>query len=221
MLLVKNRAAKPKKQKPLRDLVTGKILPSETITEEEFLNWITDKVRAEWVDGRVVLISPVKVEHEELLIFFIRVLASVVDEDDLGTILASEVLVRFAAQRRQRMPDIRFIAKARRSIIKEAVIDGAPDLILEIVSKDSVAWDYRDKYADYEKAGVKEYWIVDPLSRKVEVHVLRAKKYRRVKELDGWVRSTVIPKFAIQPDRLWKRPLPNFLDTLRELDVKF
>jgi Uma2 family endonuclease len=219
MLATKSRPKK-RQQKPLRDLVTGKILPSEFMTEEQFVEWATEKVRAEWVDGRVILMSPVTVEHDDLLIYFSALLRLIVELEGSGSIHASEVLVRLAAERRQRLPDLKFVSKARQSILKTAVIDGAPDMIFEIVSKDSVSRDYRDKYADYEHAGVKEYWIVDPLTKRVEVHVLHGKKYRQAKEVGGWLRSTVVSKFAVQPERLFKRPLPPVIKTLKELGVK-
>jgi Uma2 family endonuclease len=204
----------------LRDLVTGKPLPSLEMTEEQFVEWATEKVRAEWVDGRVILMSPVTVEHDDLMSYFSAVLRTMVEVEDWGTVHASEILVRLASQRAQRLPDLKLVSKARQGIIQRAVIDGPPDVIFEIVSKDSVSRDYRDKYNQYEAAGVREYWIVDPLQKTVEVHTLHGKKYKATAEIDGWLRSTVLPKFAVQPNRLFKRPLPPVIKTLKELGIK-
>lgn len=220
MIATKIERTTPPKPKPLRDLVTRKPLPSLEMTEERFVEWATEMVRAEWVDGRVILMSPVTVEHEELSVFFAMTLGFLIEVEDWGRLYGSEVLVRLATQRAQRLPDLKLVAKARRAIVQRAVIDGAPDIIIEVVSRDSVARDYRDKYIQYEAAGVREYWIVDPLQKRVEVHALHGKKYKPVYQVDGWVRSVVLPKFAVQPDRLFKRPLPPVIKTLKELGVK-
>ncbi len=219
MLATKNQPT-ASRTKPLRDLVTGKPLPSLEMTESQFVEWATEKVRAEWIDGRVILMSPVTVEHDDLMSFISSVLRGIVEAEDWGTVHASEVLVRLASQRAQRLPDLKLVAKARQSMIQNAVIDGPPDAIFEIVSKDSIARDYRDKYNQYEAAGVREYWIIDPLSKKVELHALHGKKYKPVTETDGWLRSVVLPKFALQPERIFKRPLPPLIKTLKELGVK-
>ncbi|OFX47048.1 MAG: hypothetical protein A2046_14545 [Bacteroidetes bacterium GWA2_30_7] len=60
-------------------------------------------------------------------------------------------------------PDIIFVSKEKLDIIKEDGIYGAPDLIIEILSPSNSYYDLKDKKKIYEKYGVKEYWLVDPL----------------------------------------------------------
>src|SRR5204863_8223416 len=97
-----------------------------------------------------------------------------------------EFTARFASRRRRRVPDLMFISNARLRLLKPTHIEGAPDLIMEIVSPDSESRDRREKYLDYQAAGVCVYWIIDPLSRTIEVYTLsRDKKYRRIVEVEG------------------------------------
>ncbi|MBW8048928.1 MAG: Uma2 family endonuclease [Cytophagales bacterium] len=70
-------------------------------------------------------------------------------------------------------PDIFFISKERLNIIGEKKIEGAPDIAIEIVSSKSVYSDLVTKKKLYAKFGVKEYWIVMPKEKSIEVYVLK------------------------------------------------
>jgi Uma2 family endonuclease len=69
-------------------------------------------------------------------------------------------------------PDIVFISKQKRDIIKDDGIQGAPDMVIEILSPSTAYYDLKKKYKIYEKFGVKEYWIVDPEMKGVELFSL-------------------------------------------------
>ena len=77
-------------------------------------------------------------------------------------------------------PDIFFIKKDRLSIIGEREIEGAPDLIVEILSPSSINYDREKKFEVYQAAGVPEYWLVNYWDRAVEVFVLREGAYQLV-----------------------------------------
>ena len=77
-------------------------------------------------------------------------------------------------------PDILFVSDARQSIVKAACIEGAPDLVVEVISDSSRIIDRfvkRDRYAEF---GVLEYWLVDPFEPRIEVLRLEPGKYRVV-----------------------------------------
>lgn len=204
----------------LRDLTTGKPLPSLRMTEKQFAEWADEDTRAEWVDGKVVLMSPVSVDHDDLMGYFYMLLRGFVEAQDLGRVMASEVTVRFADLRCRRLPDLKFVAKSRLDMVLKNQIEGAPDQMMEIVSPDSVARDWREKYLEYEKAGVKGYWIVDPLTQKLEAHHLRGRKYSQIKLNGDRIESKVLPGFFVKPASLWKKPLSGVLRVLREMGVK-
>ncbi len=73
-------------------------------------------------------------------------------------------------------PDILFIAEARVDIIKTRGIFGAPDLVIEILSEDRI-YDLVTKKKVYEQSGVKEYWVVDPVTKWCEGFYLDSGKF--------------------------------------------
>ncbi len=67
-------------------------------------------------------------------------------------------------------PDVSVLIRKPKAINKEKFIDGAPDLVVEVLSESTKKNDFGKKKDDYEKYGVKEYWIVDPENRSVKVY---------------------------------------------------
>jgi Uma2 family endonuclease len=211
---------------PVEDV---KLPPACKMTEEEFVTWCDEDTRAEWVDGDVVMMSPVNVEHGDLGDWLRGVLRAFVEDRDLGRILG-DVQVRFASQRRRRAPDIWFLSKERRGLLHHAHLEGAPDLIIEIVSPDSEARDWREKYLEYQAAGVREYWVIDPMSQHMEAYVLAAGgsadapgpaagEYHRLEEKDGAIESTVLTGLRLRTAWLWPQTRPKVLAALQELGL--
>jgi Uma2 family endonuclease len=128
--------------------------------------------------------------------------------------------VRLGTQRRRRVPDILFVSTERQGILRSDYVEGAPDLAIEIVSPESLSRDWREKYLEYEAAGVREYWIIDPMARRVEAYVLGDDgHYARLPEEEGVIRSVALPGFYLRTDWLWQEPLPNVLEIAKELGV--
>jgi Uma2 family endonuclease len=88
-----------------------------------------------------------------------------------GTILYSPVDVYFDEDN-QFQPDLVFVLHENESIIKEKRIEGAPDLVAEILSQSTSQNDKIRKKRQYERHGVKEYWIIDPFHRTVDQFLL-------------------------------------------------
>jgi len=82
------------------------------------------------------------------------------------------------------------------------------------------ARDWRVKYHEYEASGVREYWIVDPLARRVEAYALTGRKrYRVIPEAKGAFHSTALRGFFLKPSWLWESPRPKVRALLGELGV--
>jgi Uma2 family endonuclease len=197
------------------------VTPKPRMTEDEFVTWsFRENVRAEWLDGEVVITSPVNTEHAVLVVWLLRVVGIFVERRGLGVVLGPELFVRFAERKRRYLPDLFFISTQRTAQFRKAHFEGAPDMIMEVVSPDSVARDWRDKYAAYESAGVREYWVIDPMAEHAEIYLLSdAGKYERVAERDGWLVSTVVAGFRLKTEWLWPATRPKAIDALRELEA--
>ena len=91
-------------------------------------------------------------------------------------------------------PDIIFISKDRLHILKEDGVYGAPDLIIEILSPATAYYDLRIKFKVYEQHGVKEYWIVDPELKEIEIYQLQNNKFVFVEkaEKEAKIKSTLL-----------------------------
>ncbi len=102
-------------------------------------------------------------------------------------------------------PDLLFVSTERAGII-QSYIYGAPDLVVEIISPSSVVRDSVIKKDLYEAHGVREYWLLDPANRAIEVFVLENNRYR----LDNYalstgpVRSVVLPGFEVQAETIFE-----------------
>ena len=195
--------------------------PLPRMTEEEFEAWAfaQEGVRAEWIDGEVIIMSPVTREGDGLRNWLARLLGDYVEERELGEVRGPEFTIRLTKQRRRRIPDVLFIAAARKHLVQRTYLEGAPDLSIEVVSEDSRVRDWQDKFAEYEKAGVREYWIVDPLSDRVEAYRLVSGKFQQIAETDGRIASDVVPRFFVKKAWLLDENRPSVIRVLRELGV--
>ena len=199
----------------------GTVLPKEYMTEREFVEWAFSDgdIRAEWEGGKVILMAPVSDAEDDINGWLTTVLRTFVEVRDLGVIKGPNFFVRFATQKRRRIPDLLFVARARERLIHPTYFEGAPDAAFEIVSSDSQTRDRRKKYLEYEKAGVREYWMIDPTSETIEAYALKRGKYAEVLADEDAVRSIVLPGFFLKPKWLFRRPLPKVLAIQKELGL--
>jgi Uma2 family endonuclease len=203
-------------------LQNQRVLPSGKLTFEEFMAWCDEDTWAEWVAGEVIgMDSPASVGHQTVGSLLEKILAIYVEQRQLGIVLRAPFLMRLAEIPSGREPDLLFVTKTRLNLIQKNYLDGPADLVVEIVSPESIGRDRGEKFVEYERAGIREYWLIDPDRQSAEFYELSADgRYRLVfPETDGSYRSKVVEGFWLRVDWLWKTPLPAVLDLLRELKV--
>jgi Uma2 family endonuclease len=178
---------------------------------EEFLAWLDEDARAEWVDGEIVLMSPARAEHQRLSGFLFRLLAFFVERHGLGEIFSAPFLMRLATRPSGREPDSIFVAAEHADRVRDTYLDGPADLVIEIVSPDSDRRDRVEKLREYEAAGVPEYWLFDPEKREALFYQpATAARFRLVApNAEGVYRSVAVAGFWLRTDWLWQRPLPR------------
>jgi Uma2 family endonuclease len=113
------------------------------------------------INGELYEMPAPKVIHQKLLGKIYNRLSTFVEEHNKGIILFAPLDV-FLDDDNTYQPDILFISKAKEDMIEEDGVHGAPDLVIEILSPSTMYEDFKDKFQNYEKYGVLEYWIIDP-----------------------------------------------------------
>jgi Uma2 family endonuclease len=192
-----------------------------SMTYEEFLDWCDEDTLAEWVDGQVIMTSPASEPHQSIADFFLTILNLYVHRRKLGRVISAPFQMRLNATRSGREPDLIFIARENLGKLKHTYLDGPADLAIEVVSPESKLRDRGAKLAEYEMAGVREYWILDPDERRTDYYTLAADgRYERKRaDAQGVYRSEVIVGFWFKEDWLWQDPPPDPFMVLRELGI--
>jgi Uma2 family endonuclease len=196
------------------------------MTEEEFVQWCRREGirKAEWVNGEVILeMAPISFEHDQLQSWLRAILEIYARRKDLGRVLGPEFTSRLTlpgAAVLRREPDVMFVMKSRLNLLQKNHLEGPPDLAIEIVSPESESRDWREKYLEYEGAGVREYWIVEPMSERVEAYTLKGGRYQIMPEQEGKIPSSVVPSLYVKPAWLWQEELPDVLVILKELGIE-
>jgi Uma2 family endonuclease len=177
---------------------------AERMTAEEFMKWVPETQKAELIEGVMMMHSPASDVHEALFGFLFRLLGTYVEENDLGVVRGSRTAVELAPDEVFE-PDILFVARSRRDIIQAKGISGAPDLVIEILSASTALADRGVKLRSYERAGVRELWLIDPYGPAgTEFYRLEKRRYQPVlPEPDGTLRSTSVSAFWLDVKWLW------------------
>lgn len=188
------------------------------ISYEDFLATVDEGTHAEWVDGEVVPVRPASDRHHDIKIFLATLLRTYADVNGrLGAVRDAGLQMKTGPDLPGREPDVFFIARENLGRMQRVFLDGPADLVMEIVSPESVERDRRTQFREYQKGGVREYWLIDPMRREAVVYRLTAGGYEAVPPGDPpRLRSEVVPGFSIDPEWLWSEPTPSVAVALKE-----
>ncbi len=123
----------------------------------------------ELINGEIVKRGAPNTQHQVVSGKLYRIFSDFIEKRKLGEILYAPVDV-FFDEYNTPQPDLLFVSKKRKEIITQEGIQGAPDLIIEILSPSTMKHDRGDKMKLYKKYQVREYWIVDPKNQSIEVY---------------------------------------------------
>ena len=184
---------------------------------EDFLKY-DEHMCAEWVNGEVFPMSPASDRHQNVNGFLESILRIYVESKNLGIIRGAPFLMRLNKSK-AREPDLLFLSNVNQDRLLPTYLDGAADLVIEIISPESIARDREIKFSEYEQAGIPEYWLIDPILKSAEFYQLETDDYRTIDLQDGIYHSKVLTDFQFIESWLWQDPLPNILDILKHLNV--
>jgi Uma2 family endonuclease len=202
--------AKPRPLKPHK-------LQQERITFEQFCELIHEDQKADLIDGVIYMQSPPSIPHEIVFGFLLHLVDIYVRHKKLGDVVGSRAAARLGKHDGPE-PDLMFISKERQHIIKFEHVDGAPDLIVEIISQGAAYIDRSKKKKQYAKFGVREYWLINPNKQTAEFFINREGQWESLPiTAEGVFHSVVMPGFWLHPDWLFAKELPDPLETVMKI----
>ena len=146
-------------------------------TYSDFLRLPDDGLRYEIIAGVLYVTNAPDPQHQYAVGEILGELRDHVKGHHLGVVYTAPIEVHLPGVAQPVQPDVLFIAQGRSDIVKAKFIEGAPDLIVEVTSASTARLDRKVKLDAYERAGVREYWIVNPRTRFVEVYSLERGEY--------------------------------------------
>ena len=173
------------------------------LTYDDYVGLPNDGKRYEILDGELFVTPAPRPRHQQVSINLEFILLQHIRGHRLGQILHAPIdLILDPATVAQ--PDILFIRAGREAIISERGIEGAPTLVVEVLSPSTARLDRDRKMKLYAEHGVPYYWIVDPESRSVEAYTLTGTAYALAGRVTG--EPAPLPPFrdlTIDPASIW------------------
>ena len=154
------------------------------MTYEQYCLLPEDGKQYEVIDGELFMTPAPKPRHQRIVLRLAEELSRFVRENSLGEVFVAPVDV-ILDQYTVLEPDVLFISAARLSIVKEEAIEGAPDLVVEVLSPSTFYKDLRKKMTAYSQFGVQEYWIVDPETQTIEIYARRDDKLQLARKFSS------------------------------------
>lgn len=167
----------------------------------------------EWVRGEVTKMTPVSYTHDALAKYLLILLESYLSLRSVGVVLREPFVMRLDDVEARREPDLQVILEGNPGELTDTAMIGPADICVEIVSPESVARDYGQKFAEYEKAGVKEYWLIDPTRKTALFYRLNEEGiYKLVAtDEDNNYQTPLLPELRLHVLTLWQEKLPNVI----------
>jgi len=159
---------------------------------------LDDGKRSEVVAGKLVPAPGAGSDHQGISRDIEFALLRFVQEKGVGVVFDAPLDV-VLDELNVLQPDVLFVSRPKLSIVRKAGVFGAPDLVIEILSPSTAENDRYHKRDAYERFGVKEYWIVDPENRTIEVLANGPKGFElhSFATPDGKATSKLLPGFEV------------------------
>jgi len=146
-------------------------------TYDDYQHLPNDGKRYEIINGVLFVANAPNLDHQFAVMEIAAELRNYAKAEGLGHVYVAPCEVHLSERSKPVQPDIFFVRQERLPERRAAFFDGAPDLIVEVISPSSIRLDRVTKFTEYEQTGVQEYWLADPVAHIVEVYVLSNGEY--------------------------------------------
>ncbi len=179
--------------------------PQGAWTYEDYERLPDNGMRYEVIGGNLYMSPAPRPKHQQVLARLYGYLWDYLKQKPIGQVLFAPIDLNLPDLTNPVQPDLLFIRNENLDIIKEKFIEGVPDLIVEVLSPSNPDLDRRIKFQVYAAAGVREYWLLDPEAKSVEVYVLRGQAYALAQNFSGAaaIRSEVLADFSLPVSDIW------------------
>lgn len=150
------------------------------VTYSDILSLGESNQRIELFDGECVMSATPGTKHQLIATRLSSLLYQIVDRESSGIVLGAPVDVVLSSTM-VFQPDVSYLSNERASINDGKKYNAAPDLVVEIISETTEERDRTFKFREYARGGAKEYWIVDPEKKQIEVYQNSERGFQLVK----------------------------------------
>jgi Uma2 family endonuclease len=177
---------------------------NEIWTYQRMLDEMPAETRYEIRNYQLVDMPSPNIKHQRIVKHVTRKLDKFVESFKLGEVFVSPLDV-ILDNGNVCEPDVLFVSSINKNIVTLKNIMGAPDLVVEVVSKGAVVRDYIEKRNDYERFGVKEYWLIDPLNETIIVYSMKNSVYKVFSSIEeqGVASSKILEGFELSFEEIF------------------
>lgn len=188
---------------------------AENVSEEDYMRVYAASFH-EWIRGDVIKMPPVTLKHDNLTDYLRDLFKAYFSLKPIGKIIGAPFVMRIEKPKSRREPDLQVILNDNLGTIKATYMDGAADICIEVVSKATSAMDYGEKFTEYEKGGVGEYWIIDPIREECRFYRLNDKQLYQSHNVDdaGYYQTPKLPQLKLHVPTLWTHELPDIIQVV-------
>jgi len=178
--------------------------PQGSWTYDDYAALHDDGNRYEIVNGVLIMTPAPSPEHQDIVGEIFSALRTHIKLAGLGRVFTGPLDVDLGPKNVYQ-PDLVVVLNTHLDRVAEKKIIGAPDLVVEVASPSTAAYDRLTKYEKYAHAGIREYWMVKPKSRSVEVLVLEGREYRSLGIFRGeqTLPSRIVPDLPVGVERFF------------------
>lgn len=190
-------------------------LEDEKARRIAFYNDITEQEKVEFINGEIIVHSPVMKRHNTASLLLARLMSIYADIHQLGFVGIEKIMITLT--RNDYEPDICFFRKEKSESFKEKqTLFPAPDFVIEILSEGTKDRDRGVKFKDYQAHQIEEYWIIDPDHQTIEQYHYEEGQYELLlKSSEGNIKSLVMTGFQIPIQSVFDETIN--LETLKKL----